>query len=174
MRTRVWSADQVRTEGDRFVSDTGELTWDLSQVKRGVVTVNTARSKAVIGFGGGKRFRLGDLEIEPGQGLQEGWSAVTATDMNGQGRWLISATGYADNTDLKWHNAEKNTVGRDWGRAPSRVEGVPAKLTFARPAARCEAWSLDERGQRKEKLPLTETGAGRTTLEIGPRWRTLW
>jgi hypothetical protein len=127
----------------------------------------------VIGFGGGKRFQLGEVVIEPGPGLQEGWSAITATEMDGKGRWLVTATGYADNTGLKWHNPEKNTVGRDWGQAPSRAEGVPARLTFSRPAAQCDAWSLDERGQRRERLPVVETG-DKATVEIGPRWRTLW
>ena len=53
-------------------SDTGELSWDLSQPGRGVVVVNTPRSKAVIGYGGGQRFELDPFVVEPGTGLQAG------------------------------------------------------------------------------------------------------
>ena len=165
--------DEAKVEGNEFRSDTGELLWNLSSAKRGVITVNTPKSKAVIGYGGGKKFALGDMTIEPGQGLQDGWSAISATDMDGKGRWLVTVTGYAANTDMKWHNAEKNTVGRDWGHAPSRVEGVPVKITLASAAARVEAWSLDERGQRLQKLVVGSDG-GKATLDLGPQWRTLW
>ena len=170
-------ADTIDAKAPRLVSDTGELTWDLVNKQRGVVTVNTLRSKAVIGFGGGRRFDLGEVTIEPGEGIQEGWSAITVTARNDAGapaRWLVTATGYAENTGMKWKNAEKSSVGRAWGAAPSRVEGVPATLTFAAPATGVEAWSLDERGQRAETLKISATADGRASLKIGPAQRTLW
>ena len=74
---------QVPLPRDRFVSDTHELDWDLRWKDRGVVTVNAAMSKAVIGFGGGKRFDLGGIIIEPGPTMQDGWSAITVTAMEG-------------------------------------------------------------------------------------------
>ncbi len=169
--------ESVNSKAARLVSDTGELTWDLSNQQRGVVTVNTPRSKAVIGFGGGGRFDLGGVVIEPGQGVQDGWSAITLTAKNPAGaptRWLVTATGYAENTGMKWKSAEHSSVGRAWGAAPSRVEGVPATLTFAAPAASLEAWALDERGQRQEALKVNATADGRAMLQIGPAQKTLW
>jgi hypothetical protein len=170
--------DSFKVEGKRFVSDTGELVWDLSEPGRGVVTVNTPRSKAVIGFGGGKRFELGPVVIEPGDGLQKGWSAITVTAMEGPEsaptKWLIIATGQTENTGMKWQNTEKSSVGRDWGAAPARVEGVSAQVTFAQPAAQLTAWSLDERGQRKERIRLDRTSGNTATVGLGPQWRTLW
>jgi hypothetical protein len=168
----------AKPEGKQFTSDSAELLWDLNPVGRGVVTVNTTRSKAVIGFGGGRRFELGGFVVEPGQGLQNGWSTITLTRIDADEsitpHWLITATGYADNTDMKWKNAEKNSVGRDWGRAPSRVEGIPARITLPEAASRVEVWSLDERGQPKASLPVTASAAGRAVVELGPRWKTLW
>jgi hypothetical protein len=170
--------EQVTLASNRFVSDTGELTWDLSEPGRGVVTVNAALSKAVIGFGGGKRFALGDVVIEPGRGWQDGWSALTVTKVDkgrtNPARWLITAVGYAENTGMKWKNAEKSSVGRDWGTAPSRVEGVPARVTFPVAPDRCEAWSLDERGQRQQKLPVESGAEGKAAVNLGPQWQTLW
>lgn len=167
-----------KIEGSRFGSDTSELDWNLSEAGRGVVTVNTTRSKAVIGFGGGRRFELGGFVVEPGQGTQSGWSAITLTRSE-EGKtstphWLITATGYAENTDMKWKSAEKNSVGRDWGRAPSRVEGIAARITFPHAASGVEVWSLDERGQPKERLPVASSVEGKALVEIGPRWQTLW
>ncbi|MEW6304123.1 MAG: carbohydrate binding domain-containing protein [Verrucomicrobiota bacterium] len=166
--------DEAGAAGNRFESDTRELAWDVATPDRGVVTINTPRSKGVIGYGGGRRFALGEFVIEPAQGLQNGWSTVTLTAMDTAAtRWLITATGYAENTGMGWKNAGKSTVGRDWGSAPSRVEGVEARITLPHAATRVEVWSLDERGQRKQKLPLQSTG-GKASVTIGPRWETLW
>ncbi|MCY3017964.1 MAG: carbohydrate binding domain-containing protein [Planctomycetota bacterium] len=171
--------EQVKIEGDRLVSDTGELVWDVGRKERGVVTVNAAWSKAVIGYGGGRRFDLGGVVIEPGPTLQDGWSAITVTVMEGDPvalpcRWLITATGYAENTKMGWKNAEKSSVGKDWGQAPSLVEGVPARITWPLPASRVEAWTLDERGQRKTQLPVQADANGNAVVAIGPQSRTLW
>jgi hypothetical protein len=174
----------LKSFGGRIPSDTDELLWDWDAAKHGVVTVNTPRSKAVIGYGGGRRFVLGDFTIEPGQGVQEGWCAITMTFMgSGSGAevekrlpaaFLITAAGYAENTGMQWKNAEKSSVGRNWGTAPSRVEGVPARVTLPVTADKAEAWSLDERGQRKQKLPLAAGPGGKAVLAIGPQWQTLW
>ena len=137
-----------------------ELVW-----KNGLVTVNTPHSKAAIGFAGGKRIKLGSVIIEAGQTIQDGWCAITATEMR-PGHWLITATGYAENTGMGWKNAAKTTVGRDWGKSPSLVEGIPATVTLA---GAFNAWSLDERGQRRAEVPVRNG-----KFEIGPHHQTLW
>lgn len=170
--------EDVKVEGDRFASDTGELLWDVSQKDRGVVTVNAGKSKAVIGYGGGKRFDLGGVVIEPGPTLQDGWSAITMTAMNGDfasapARILITATGYVENTKMGWKNAEKNTVGKDWGEAPTLVEGIPARITLPVSVQGVEAWALGERGERKASLTVAAAD-GKAVIAIGPDCRTLW
>jgi hypothetical protein len=74
----------------------------------------------------------------------------------------VVACGTAENTGMAWQDATKTSVGRNWGKAPSLVEGVPAKLTFP---GNVVVWALDERGQRRERLP---------NGEIGPQYRTIW
>jgi hypothetical protein len=180
----------VKIDGNRFVSDTGELIWDLTEKGRGVVTVNAQNSKAVIGFAGGKRFELGGVVIEPGQTMQDGWCAITLTVMDGSlptrpssrvlrpVRLLITATGYAENTDMGWKEVPgyppKSSCGRNWGRPPSLVEGVPASVTLPLPAKRVQAWALDERGQRKNQIPVNADLSGKAVIRIGPQWQTLW
>lgn len=173
------------------VSDTRELTWDLSTPGRGVVTVNTGRTKAVIGHGGGRRFDLEGFVIEPGQTTQGNWSAIVMTEIGPKPsgletalalgpvrprapslqRWLVTATGDADNIGMQWKNPEKSSVGRAWGAGPSRVEGIPFVLSL--PATHVKAWALDERGQRREAVSEVQDG-GRVTLRFGPQYRTLW
>lgn len=173
---------------DRFVSDTGELVWDVTDKERGVVTVNTAKSKAVIGFGGSKRFELGGIVIEPGATRQAGFSAITVTVLEGDlplvtraaspaaCRLLITATGHAQNTDWAWEELgdKRVTLRSNWGKPPSLVEVIPARITLPLSAKSVEAWALDERGQRKEPLSISADADGNAVLRTGPPHRTLW
>jgi hypothetical protein len=173
------SAESVRSGVPRYASDTGELLWDLANRQRGVVTVDTPKSKAVIGYGGGKRFALGDVVIEPRDTVQDGWCTVTLTAMEGSfstgpARVLVTATGLVENTGMKWKREAKDSVGRDWGKAPSLVEGAPARLTLPVRAGRVQAWALDERGQRKAALIVQNPGDDLSLLVLEPSKQTLW
>jgi hypothetical protein len=168
----------VKSKEARLISDTGELVWDRSDLEHGVVTVNTPRSKAVIGYGGGKQFDLGGVLFEPGATLQEGWSAVTLTALEGTctsspARLLVTATGTAENTGMKWKSPARDSVGRRWGTAPSLVEGIPVRFTLPFSAAQVQAWVLDERGQRQKALEVTADG-DKAVLELGLKNNTLW
>jgi hypothetical protein len=171
--------EQVQPPRDRFVSDTNELDWDLRLRDRGVVTVNAAKNKAVIGFGGGKRFDLGGIIIEPGPTMQDGWSVITVTAMEGgfgapPCRALITATGYVENTRMGWKNPEKSTVGNDWGEAPTMVEGIPARITLPYAASSVEAWPLDSCGQRRAPMAVDMSASGNGVIAIGPKHQTIW
>ena len=74
---------------------------------------------------------------------------------------------------MGWKNAQKNSVGKDWGKSPSLVEGIAAKITLPLPSAAASAWILDERGQRKAPLTLGNE-SGKTVLTIGPENKTIW
>jgi hypothetical protein len=171
--------DQARSDGQQFTSDTGELVWDLNAKSRGVVTVNAMRSKAVIGYSSGRRFELGGVAFEPGPTRQDGWSALTLTVMEGTAitrpcRLLITATGDAENTKSAPATAVKGNARKDWGLAPSLVEGIPARITLPLAHEALQAWALDERGRRKASVPVQADGPGRSRIDIGPEHRTLW
>jgi hypothetical protein len=161
------------TLGPRFIADNHQMVWDLTDPKRGVVTIFSESSRGVIGYGGGKKFALRDITIEPGETVQDGWSAITVNSFGKS--FLVTATGLAENTGMGWKNAEKNTVGRDWGTAPSLVEGVPAKITFGNVPFRAKvaAYALDVRGVRLEPVSVERPGNS-VVLNIGPKWKTLW
>src|SRR6185369_4265288 len=69
---------QARPEptGPRYVSDTGELTWDTEQRS---VLVDAKRSKAFIGDGKGRTVSLGGVELK----VDSDWACVQVTALEG-------------------------------------------------------------------------------------------
>jgi hypothetical protein len=148
-----------------------------SEEGRGVLTLDTPRSKVVVtGVVPGK-FNLGGVTFAPERNAQA-WAVFTATALDGAsfqspGKILITATGLAENTGMHWKDAKHESVGRDWGGRPSLVEGIAATVTLTVPGPRVRAWALDERGQRRE--PVSVAGHGQTTtVALDPQYKTLW
>ena len=165
--------------GDVLTADTGELVWDTSRPGRGVVTVDTDRTKAVIGFIDGRSFALGEVTITPGPTEQD-WCTVGLTLMEGEsfddpagGRALLITTGNMENTGMTWKDASKTSVGRNWGRAPTLVEIVPVDLTLPVAPDRVRVFSLDAGGNRIEELSVHEV-SGRAGISIDLNALTLW
>jgi hypothetical protein len=161
----------TKEDGPILTSDTGEFVWN-GEKDKGVVTINAPKSKGVIGFIRGRTFELGDVKITPGR-TRGDWATIQATVLDGADfaaakKILITATGYTENTGMKWTSEEKNSVGRNWGSRPSLVEGIPASVQLPT-KGKLKAWALDERGQRKSEV-LVESG----TIKIGPEHQTLW
>ena len=148
----------------RYVSDTDELAWDT---EKKVVTIDTPRSKGVIGRGGA--FTLGDVTIN----VASEWATVQATVMDESDfahakHIFITATGAAENTGMKWRDAAKTSVGSDFGGAPSVVEGIKATIRLP-VSGKVHAWALDGRGQRGKEIPVADG-----QLQLVPEHQTLW
>ena len=155
-------------------SDTGELLWDSANA---AMTVDTPRTKAFIGRIGRGPVALSGVKIDPKPNVQD-WAAITLTVINGSdftapGKILITATGDARNTGMRWKNASKDSVGRDWGKPPSLVEGIGATIDLPLPASRLKAWALDERGQRRSEVTIQPRPSG-ASIDLGPQYQTLW
>ncbi len=172
-------SSRVAAGGETLRSDTGEIALDASVPGKAVLTVDAARSKAVVGFSSGKRFDLGGVAVAPGENLQN-WSAITLTVMDGHDfsrakAILITATGYVQNKGWSWRDLGKNrvTLGPNWGRGPILVEGIPAEIELPCRARRVQVYALDERGQRRGELKVRRAG-GRWHFRTGPEHRTLW
>ena len=163
-------------ESTRVQSDNSELVYDLSNATQGVLTVNAPRAKAVIGFGAGKIFALGDVILKPGPTMQHGFSVITASAVHGDdfhspgAAILVTATGYVENQGMGW-NAEKTSVGNQWGTGPVQCEGIAFEMTLNTKCAK--AWALDEHGRRGLEIPASQTAEG-LQFRLGPQYRTLW
>ena len=155
--------------GPKFTSDTGELTWDTGDK---AVTIDTPRSKGVLGFVERRSYDLGGVKLDFA-GTRTGFACVQLTVLDGADfptakRILITATGTVENTGMQWTSDKKESVGTQWGRAPSVVEGVAAKITLPL-STKLKAWALDGRGQRRAEVPMIGG-----VLEISPEHQTLW
>ena len=75
---------------------------------------------------------------------------------------------------MGWKNLEKSTVGKDWGEAPTIVEGIPARITLPYAARSVEAWPLDPCGQRGRPMAVGGSTSGNGVIAIGPQHRTIW
>jgi hypothetical protein len=167
------SAPTAPDDEKGIVSDNGELVWDTAGHR---MLIATPRSAGVVGnVKEGETLDLGEVHIVPGA-TQQNWATIDATVIFGDNfksakRVLITATGMNENTDMKWKDASKTSLST-WGKGPSLVEGINAKITL--PVINgAKAWALDERGQRKGEVPLVESD-GTMKIEITSEQQALW
>ncbi len=170
---------QIEKTRTVFVSDTGQIRWDVSQPGAGYFTVNTPRSKLFTGFVRGRSFALGEVTLQIGKTRLD-WATVSLVALDGKGfdapgRVLVAATGLVQNTDavLESLGDDRVTLRNRWGREPVLCEGVPARITLPVAAARVRFYPLDASGNRRPAVPVQAAG-GRAVLELGPQFKTLW
>lgn len=157
-------------------SDSGELEWGRQGVRWPLARVDTPRSKLLAGGASGEEQDLGGVGLELLEARQD-WGVISLTAMDGTGfaapgHVLLCALGQVANTGQRWLDGGRPTLGRNFGLAPTLIEGIRARVRLPVPAAHVRAWALDERGQRQAPLPVS--GGRRATIETGARWRTLW
>jgi len=85
-------------------------------------------------------------------------------------RLLVTACGRCENTGMAF-SRDRRTVGQQWGRAPVRIEPVRASLAMSDGVWTC--WSLDAKGRRARRVPMTASDKG-PILEIRPEYKTMW
>ncbi len=165
------------SEGPVYRADTGQLIWDVSRSDKGVVTVNSPHSKAVVGFIDDRSFDLDGVHISVGATRRD-WTTVSIHAMDGRfdqpehpARLLVITTGMMENTDMPW-NETGDSVGSTWGKPPTRIEVIPATLDLPFAASRIRAWALNETGQRMSEMPVIEN-TDHARLELGQA-PTLW
>lgn len=163
--------------GNVLNSDTGELRWDVSQSGKGLATIDTARTKAVVGFADNHPVTLGPLTLTPAT-TQLGWCTLAATLVRGEVftndcTALLVAGGWWENTGQVWTDTNKTSVANHWGQAPVLTEVVPFTLTLPVGTNFVQVWSLDERGRRKAMLPISGTSTS-TTLMVTTNAASIW
>lgn len=165
---------------ERFVSDTGQLRWDISQPEAGYFIADTPGTKLFTGFVRGRSFDLGDgVRLVPGETKLD-WATVSLVAVDGNtigspGRLLIAATGWQQNTGWQLEDLGGNriTLRRQWGTEPVLCEGVPAEVALPVPAPRVRLFALDEAGDRKQTVAVEDHG-GTALLKLSPSFKTLW
>jgi hypothetical protein len=146
--------------GSVLESATGQLAWDTSG--QGFFTVNTAATKAVVGFTAAREQALGDVKVR----LDSPFASLFLTamergeDLASGKRALLTVLARQSNTGFTYF-APDNKVLKNGG-PPILLEPVKATVTFVnRPIASVNV--LDHDGRRSGRtLPVTN---GRFTLD---------
>ena len=160
-------------------SDTNELAWDRSLAGKGVVTVDTDKTKSVVGFINGRRFTLGNVSIAVAP-TTFNWATVSLSLQQGSfaqpssaAKLLMVLTGNVENTNMGWTDASHTSVSNNWGKAPTLVEVIPATIDLPFPSAATRAWVLDETGQRKTALGVSDNN-GKARIVLNGATASLW
>jgi hypothetical protein len=107
-----------------FLSDTRQVQWNA---KTGVFAVDSPRSKVAVGFVGARNTKLSEWSFTvPGAG--NNWAALSLSSLDGNAvpaskSLLLTAVGRAENIGMGW-NADRSSVGTNWGSGPTHVEGI--------------------------------------------------
>ena len=146
-----------------FASDTGELNWNT-----GIVTVDTARSQAQIGFLKEKAKPLTHLATQ----IDNNFASVILSALDAQPiaqsrRMLLTAGAFAANSGATWNEA-RNTLAQ-WGVSPTVVEPVTGHITLRnlKGARRVTISALNGSGRPIGKSTAAEKSADGWRFAIG-------
>jgi hypothetical protein len=156
-------------------SETGEIIWDNRDSINAVFKINSPSAKAAVGYIGGKSIDLGNVTIAMDT-TRFNWATITVTALDGKpleksSKILLVAAGRVENTGWTW-NAEKTTVGGNWGKSPTVAEGIPAQLIF-KGMDQFIVHALDPAGNPGSEVPVSNRGDDHI-FGIGAQYRTLW
>lgn len=168
-------SEPVEEPAGPWVSETGEIVWDNSDSTRAVFKVDAPSAKVAIGYIGGKSIDLGNVTIAMDQ-TPFNWATISITSLDGKpveqsARILLVAAGRAENSDWKW-NENKTSLGGNWGNAPTRVEGIPAMITFKN-GEKFSVHALDPSGNQMEEVVVGKSGKD-FSFGIGAQHKTIW
>jgi hypothetical protein len=145
-----------------IVSDTRELVWRTTPDGHGLVTEETDRTQALIGFLKSHRVAVKNLAADVGNAFAAlTLSAIEDAPIARARRLLLTAGARVTNTGLQW-NADRTRTTQQGG-APSLIEPVTGTVTLralSGPVRGVSATALDGAGK-----PIGAPIAGRRTSD---------
>lgn len=148
-----------------FKSDTGELHRDIA---KGVMTIDTARTQAAMGFIGGRRVELTNLSVE----ATSPHCVISASTLDdkpiGQSsRILLCALGEAVNTGQETRKWLFMWILYNAGKGPALYKPADARvsLKLGASAKHVEVYACDEIGRRTETMHLEQEN-GKITFSM--------
>lgn len=149
------------TASSPIVSDTKELTWVTSAEKTGLVTVETDRTQALIGFVKANRKVLKNLSAD----ISNTFASIVLASMDSKPlarseKMLLTAGSRVANTGMKWNATRTGLVSQ--GGSPSLIEPVAGTILLRnlKGATGVSATALDGTGR-----PIGEAIPGKKTAE---------
>ncbi len=155
------TAQLTASGANPIVSDTGELSWYTSDAKTGIVTVETDRAQALIGFLKANRKALKNLAAD----VSNNFATIVLTSLDDRplaraGKMLLNACSRVANTDQKWNEQHSGLERGGEGHSPTLIEPVSGTVTLRgiEGAKSVSAAALDGSGK-----PIGAPIAGRKT-----------
>jgi hypothetical protein len=156
------TAAMTASGANPIVSDTKELAWYTSPAKTGLVTVETDRTQALIGFVKANAKTLKNLSAE----ITNNFASIVLSSLDGKpiaqsAKMLLTAGSRVSNTNLKWNEAHTRTSSQ--GESPSLIEPVTGTVVLRgiAKAATVSASALDGAGRAiGEPIRAQKTAAG--------------
>jgi hypothetical protein len=173
-----------------YDAEGGQLRWDTTA---GVLTLDSPRSKAVMGKSDGQEYRLGEITIRPTDSDQ-GYSVIHLHLIDGDTlarharTAVVTAVGWAANSNMQFVEYPSTLVSgtpppegialgladpNDFGREPVIAEGIGADIVLPYPPSTVTAYALDGRGDRKLAVPVGDE-EGQALLQLSETYETLW
>lgn len=125
------TAKLAATEGNPIVSDTKQLTWYTSDAKTGMVTVETDRTQALVGFIKANHKTLKNL----GADIDNNFATIVLSSMDQKplaqaGKMPLTTGSRVANTDQKWNDAHSGLGRGGQGHSPTLIEPVTGTVTL--------------------------------------------
>jgi hypothetical protein len=167
--SRIGSLDDDPTEhfampevSNPILSDTNQLAWYHSSAMTGMVTVNTPRTQALIGFVSAHDKPLSNLSAEvENRFCTIVLSSLETAPISHAAKLLLTLGSRVENTGQQWNQMRINLS--DWGGSPTLIEPVVGKITLRNMAAAkaISAQPLDGSGQPvREAISAIKTSGG--------------
>jgi hypothetical protein len=114
---------------DPILSDTNELAWYTSVQKTGLVTVDSPRTQALIGFVRAQGKEVSHLSAD----VSNSFCTILLSSMDKQpiersSKLLLVAGGPVENTGQTWNSAGTDVT--EWGSSPTLVDQVRGTITL--------------------------------------------
>jgi hypothetical protein len=112
-----------------IVSDTKQLAWYNSSAMTGLVTVDSPRSQALIGFVKANGKSVSNLSAD----VENRFCTITLTSLESEpisraSRLLLTLGSRVENEGMKWNERRSNLA--EWGGSPTLIEPVVGRITL--------------------------------------------
>ncbi len=113
-----------------YISDTGQLHWNVFSDHRGLVTVDSPRTQALVGF---VHDHASTTTRHIAAEIKNDFCAITLTSLTPESiqrssKLLLTACARWQNTGTQWN--DRHTLWAEWGTGPTLIEPVRGWLTL--------------------------------------------